>query len=156
MMRSWKRKFDWSFRVISFLLMKTNSNWFLTLSERSDELFRRRQCTCMHGGENLKALLLSTSQLCLSHQFSWFSVRINPIFSNQKQYKIFIYSFIKKLEIQGESHRGFSTTVTALKQFKMLPSSSLQRSVKSVLANTLKSEYNTFQLATKCDICKGP
>ena len=96
MMRSWKRKFDWSFRVISFLLMKTNSNWFLTLSERSDDLFRRRQCTCMHGGENLKALLLSTSQLCLSHQFSWFlsgSTRFVLIKSNTNS------SFIHSLKI---------------------------------------------------------
>ena len=110
MMRSWKRKFDWSFRVISFLLMKTNSNWFLTLSERSDELFRRRQCTCMHGGENLKALLLSTSQLCLSHQFSWFSVRINPICSNQKQYKFFIYSFLKITNSRRITSRFFNNS----------------------------------------------
>ena len=49
------------------LIIKTK-NWFLTLSERSDELFRRLQCTCMHGGKNLKARLLP-AQFCLSHQF---------------------------------------------------------------------------------------
>ena len=68
MMRSKENLICHSSQFSDLLLIIKTKNWFLTLSERSDELFRRLQCTCMHGGENLKARLLP-AQFCLSHQF---------------------------------------------------------------------------------------